>query len=111
MKRYKRFLLNTLHYVNYLSPENNEHSVVSINKNENRFYFVEFEDGKTRSVRNSAANVHTLQYFNDFYKIGISLNTILVCGGAELVDSKEEADIDLSPESLSKETIIGLLQG
>jgi hypothetical protein len=39
----------------------------------------------------------------------INLNKILVKAGGILVDKKEDAEIDLSPESLDKNTIINLL--
>jgi len=46
----------------------------------------------------------------NFYTDTLVLNDVLLAAGAELVKTADEADIDLSPESIDKATIIGLLQ-
>lgn len=74
-----------------------------------RFYFSESYLGNNRT---SKANKYTLQARDSLIKAfrnPISLNDILVKAGAKLV-SKDKCDIDLSPESLEKDTIINLFK-
>ena len=51
----------------------------------------------------------TRQFLFDYNVNSITLNEILVRAEAILVDSKEDCELDLSPESLEKDTIINLL--
>jgi hypothetical protein len=48
---------------------------------------------------------------NKFFKNVIDLKDFLVNSGVIFVETKEESDIDLSPENLEKDTIINLLIG
>ena len=75
-----------------------------------KFYFNESSLGKgITSSRQDYAKL-ARQYLFDYSSNAISLNDILRDARAILVDKREEADIDLSPESLEKDTIINLLQ-
>jgi hypothetical protein len=78
-------------------------------KDESRFYFAETSIGMsiTSSVSEWAEN--SRKYLLSFYQNSIELKDILLKAGAELVDDKAESDIDLSPESLEKDTILNLL--
>ena len=84
--------------------------LLTLNKNECRFYFVETKLGKSNVSFNDTKGKHSLNYIKDFYTNAISLNDMLVAAGALMVSSKEESDIDLSPESLQKDTIINLFK-
>lgn len=72
------------------------------------FYFTETYLGQSISSSDSKFATHARQYLVDFYENSISLKDILVKAGAELAD-KENCEIDLSPETLEKDTILGLL--
>lgn len=74
-----------------------------------KFYFNESNLGRsiTSSSQDYAQNAR--QYLFDYSSNAISLNDILRKAGAVLVDKKEEAEINLSPENLEKDTIINLL--
>ena len=74
-----------------------------------RFYFVDSNVGKSITSSGTKYMDHVRQYLFDFYEGSIKLKDILVSAGAELVENKEEADIDLSIEALEKDTIIKLI--
>jgi hypothetical protein len=74
-----------------------------------RFYFAESYLGNVISSRNNEYVNHTRRYLFDFYSNSIGLAVALVLAGAQLVSSEEEAEIDLSPEKLEKDTILNLL--
>ena len=74
-----------------------------------KFYFNESNLGAGRTTMGKEYLENARKYLVDFYMNMISLNDILKSAGAIIVTDKEEADIDLSPESLDKEKIIKLL--
>jgi hypothetical protein len=79
------------------------------NKNECKFYYVNSNlSGSITSKKDPLTN-KARQFLFDFYFGTITLNEVLVNAGAILVDSKEDCEIDLSPESLEKDTIINLI--
>jgi hypothetical protein len=82
---------------------------VSTTEKECKFYFTETNLGYSISASNKPYVQKTKKYYSDYYKNMINLNKILVKAGGILVDKKEDAEIDLSPESLDKNTIINLL--
>ena len=85
--------------------------IVAPHKDKIRFYFSETAMGNTRSSRNSLYMEAARNYLLDFYKHALSLNHLLKLAGATIVNTKESSlDIDLSPESLEKDTIINLLK-
>lgn len=83
--------------------------LISVNSTESRFYFTEFEIGKSITSGNSPFAEHARQYLVDFYKNGIYLRDVFNKAGAMFVSDRTEADIDLSLETLEKDTIIKLL--
>ena len=74
-----------------------------------RFYFAETSIGRSITSSNSEFAENSRKYLISFYQNSIELKDILSKSGAELVDDKEKADIDLSPESLEKDSILNLL--
>ena len=75
-----------------------------------KFYFAETSIGKRISSSSSEYVNNALSYLVSFYEDSISLNDILERAGAVLVTDKDQCDIDLSPESLEKDTILKLLK-
>ncbi len=73
------------------------------------FIFAEAYLGNSITSYGTDYNEWTRKWLFNFYTNTISLNDVLVRAGAVLVDNKEEADIDLSMETLEKDTIINLL--
>lgn len=76
---------------------------------ENKFYFTETGLGNQISSSNSEYTKQARKYLFNFYENAISLNDLLISAGAKIVENKEKADIDLSVESLEKDTILKLL--
>ena len=74
-----------------------------------KFYFVETSIGNSIYSSRNEYIMHSKNYLSDFYKNTINLNDVLQAAGAEIVDSNEECDIDLSYETLEKDTILNLL--
>ena len=74
-----------------------------------KFYYVQTAMGNAISSRNSHATEQSRKYLFNYYTDTMSLNEILELAGAELVDEGEDCDIDLSPESLTKDDIISLI--
>ena len=83
--------------------------LLTITTKECRFYFAEVNLGKSISAGNNAFVENSKKYLFDFYRNTISLNDILMKAGNQIVRDSKEGDIDLSPESLEKNTIIDLL--
>ncbi len=74
-----------------------------------KFYYI--ESNLTGAISSSETELtrKVRQYLFDFYFGTITLNDVLTEAGVEFVNSKEECEIDLSPESLVKDTIIKLI--
>lgn len=80
-------------------------------KDECRFYFAESHIGNVRSSYSEADYIkHARQFLFDYYSNMINLNEILEMAGAKFVINKEKCDIDLSYESLEKDTILSLIK-
>ena len=77
--------------------------------NESRFYFAETSIGKSITSSNSKVAENSRKYLMSFYQNSIELKDILFKAGAKLIDDKDKSDIDLSPESLEKNSILNLL--
>jgi hypothetical protein len=84
--------------------------LLSITQEDSRFYFAESYLGNTITSGTQNYVMHARNYLFDFYKHTITLNEILEMAGAILVDEKEKCDIDLSPETLKKDSIIKLIK-
>ncbi len=76
---------------------------------ESRFYFAETSIGMSITSSNSEFAENSRKYLISFYQNSIGLKDILLKAGAELVNNKDKRDIDLSPESLEKDSILNLL--
>ena len=74
-----------------------------------RFYFTELNMGKSITSSSSDFVENSKKFLYNFYTKSINLNNILTYTGAEIVDNPNDADIDLSIESLEKDTILNLL--
>lgn len=74
-----------------------------------RFYFSEVYLGRSITSTNSEFATNARKYLVDYYENMISFNDVLLKAGAELVDDKNECDVDLSIDNVSKDTIISLL--
>lgn len=73
-----------------------------------RFYFA--ESSFTRSITSSSEFSSNLRsYFMDYYSNSIRLNELLVSAGA-IISNKDDCDIDLSPECVSRDTILNLFK-
>lgn len=75
-----------------------------------RFYFTETYIGNSITSSNSKVAENSRKYLFGFYEKSIDLKSILIKANAEIVDEKENADIDLSPEELEKDSILNLLK-
>lgn len=75
-----------------------------------RFYFAETYLGGSITSYGSEFSEHARRFLFAFYRNTINLGDILEMAGAEMVDSGEGCDIDLSPENLEKDKIIQLLR-
>ena len=78
---------------------------------ESRFYFAESYVGGSITSSQTEFAEHSRKYLFDFYQNTIGLRDILIKAEVKIVDEKEEADIDLSPENLEKDTILNLFKG
>jgi len=77
--------------------------------NGSKFYFAETSIGKSIASSISKVAENSRKYLISFYQNSIELKDILLKAGVKFVDSKDESDIDLSPEALERSTIIELL--
>lgn len=83
--------------------------IIVADKEITKFYFAELNLGNRISSRVNTYTDQARKFLLNFYTNSIVLNDVLVAAGAELVDIAGEADIDLSPESLDKTTILEML--
>lgn len=92
------------------SPNKNIGLITLDDENIN-FYFNDITCGNRRTFKNDDVYKNTLAYMQNVAKTQLRLNDLLKWCGCELVDEehKDEADIDLSSEVLTKETLISLL--
>lgn len=75
-----------------------------------RFYFTESSIGKSITSNSEAPHItQAREWMLSYYRNSIQLKDILEKAGAVLVGS-EEAEVDLSPQSLEKDTILNLLK-
>lgn len=75
-----------------------------------KFYFAESGLGKSISARSGGYTEQARKYLLNYYTDSIVLNDVLVAAGAVMVATQAEADIDLSPETIDKTTILDLLR-
>jgi len=75
-----------------------------------KFYFVEANIGRSITSSGTEFATRSRKYLLDFYENTIMLSDVLTKAGAKLVGDRDEADIDLSPETLEKDTILTMLR-
>lgn len=78
---------------------------------ETTFYIMEASIGRTISSSNTPTMVHSRNYLIDSTKSSIELKEVLRKAGGVLVEDRNNADLDLSPESLEKDTLLKLIIG
>lgn len=84
--------------------------IIVADNNSCRFYFAESNLGRGNSARGNAHTEQARKYLLNYYTDALLLNDVLIAAGAELVESPADADIDLSPEAIDKDSIIALLR-
>lgn len=109
----KKYMLNQNNVISVENTNiNTKQKILGLlvtNQNECKFYYVNSNlSGSITSKQDPLTN-KSRQFLFDFYFGTITLNEVLVNAGAILVDSKEDCEIDLSPEALEKDTIINLI--
>jgi hypothetical protein len=83
--------------------------LVSITRDECRFYFAQTSMGNSITSYGSERAEHSRKYLANFYCDTIDFKDILEKAGANITASQEKCDIDLSPEKLEKDTLIKLV--
>lgn len=84
--------------------------IIVADENNIKFYFAESDLGQSISARGTEYAEQARKYLLNYYTDSIVLNDVLVAAGAELVDEVSDAEIDLSPESIDKTSILALLK-
>jgi len=76
-----------------------------------KFYYVQTAMGHNRSAKVTGVSEMSRKYLFNYYGDTISLNDILIDAGATIVTdpNTEGIEIDLSPQALTKDTIISLI--
>ena len=77
---------------------------------DNRFYFAEASIGNRITAGRTDYAVQARKWLMSYYENTINLRDILAKAGAVLVEDKEGADIDLSPEILEKDSFLSILK-
>jgi hypothetical protein len=75
------------------------------------FYVFESKMGHGISARADDRSTNMIDFYDRYLDSMIDLRALLFWANAKVVDSPEEADIDLSMSSLTKDALIGLLTG
>lgn len=83
--------------------------IMTVEGDNHKFYFAESDMGVSRTSRRNEASEHSRKFLVEYYTNTINLKDVLVRAGAVLVEKKEEAEIDLSPETIDKNSILSLL--
>jgi hypothetical protein len=84
--------------------------LISVTSKECSFYFSESYLGNSITSSSNAYINQARDFLMNSLTNMITLNSLLIKAGATIVDDKEDCDIDLSPESLEKDTIINILK-
>jgi hypothetical protein len=107
---------------NYMVNPNNIISAIKLNitekqkilgllvteKTENRFYLIKSDIGASITSRDNEYTRQARKYIINFYNNSITLREVLEKAGAKIVDKQDKCDIDLSPDTLEKDTILSL---
>jgi hypothetical protein len=73
-----------------------------------KFYFSEANLGNSITAGNKSYSKNARKYLMDSFRNSIELKDILEKAGSYFVEERGEADIDLSPEALEKDTILNI---
>jgi hypothetical protein len=85
--------------------------IINFAENDNRFYFSNFSSGNSITSTINEVSNHIKNYLiGNTINNTIDMKEILLQAKAILTDSKSDCDIDLSPESIDKTTIINILK-
>ena len=84
--------------------------LVIIDESGSKFYFAETVIGKSITIGGSKYAEQSRAFLKNYYENSIDFRDVLSKAGAKLIDNKEDADIDLSPESLEKDTFLSILK-
>lgn len=85
--------------------------LVSIKKGECKFFFSESTLGNSIVSSSGKYNDITREYFVNYFTNMVTLNEVLESVGAKIISEPTKDCINLSPESIEKDTFIKLLTG
>lgn len=103
---------NMLFWAKSSIDSNRRQKTIGVLKVENgfkKFYAYEFKSGQRISASLDEKNRNKISYYNVYLDSIVEMCTLLENAGAEIVDSVEKADIDLSLASLTKVDLLKLL--
>jgi hypothetical protein len=83
--------------------------VLKIKDGTKTFHAFEFKTGRGITSRNNTKSVNTISYYDKYLDSLLGLQTLMEWAGAKMVNTPEEADIDLSRKSLTKSALLDLL--
>lgn len=98
-----------------ISTKQKVSGLLSVTPTGTKFYFIETALGNLISSRNNEYTKIARKYLINYNQNSIELKDILIKAGADVVSEstihrdKSDCDIDLSPESIEKDTILNLL--
>lgn len=84
--------------------------LLAITDSECRFYFLEVSIGNSITSSTSEFAKNSREYLKSFYQNTLTLNEVLERAGAKVVTTKGKCDVDLSLETIEKDSIIRLLK-
>jgi hypothetical protein len=85
--------------------------VLKIKDGVKTFHAFEFKSGRSITSRTNEKSLNTISYYDKHLESLLDLRVLMEWAGAKLVDTPEEADIDLSIKSLTKSALLDLLTG
>jgi hypothetical protein len=83
--------------------------VLKINGGIKTFHVFEFKTGHSITAYNDEKSANTIAFYNKYLDSLISMKELLEWAGVEVVNSQDEADVDLSVKSLTKSALINLM--
>lgn len=84
---------------------------IDSNPLEPSIYFTGADTGVNKTAKVSSWNKHVINYLKNSNKFTLNFIEVINRTEASFVKTKEEADIDLSPENLEKDSFIKLMTG
>jgi len=96
-----------------IDPQSKQKSigVLKIKDGIKKFYLFESKMGHGMSARRDSKSLNMIDYYDKYLDSLLSLRNLLEWVGVTFVSSPEDADIDLSLKSLTKDALIDLLVG